>query len=61
MVQCTDTPGFVVNRLLVPYLSEAIRLAERKVASYEDIDNAMKLGIAQVSIFFPQARHLIEL
>jgi len=33
-----------VNRLLVPYLSEAIRLAGRKVASYEDIDNAMKLG-----------------
>jgi 3-hydroxyacyl-CoA dehydrogenase len=44
VVQCTDTPGFVVNRLLVPYLSEAIRLAENKVASYEDIDNAMKLG-----------------
>jgi len=43
-VSCTDTPGFVVNRLLVPYLTEAIRLKERHVASTEDIDSAMKLG-----------------
>jgi len=43
-VSCTDTPGFVVNRLLVPYLTEAIRLKERQVASTEDIDVAMKLG-----------------
>nr|XP_020652060.1 hydroxyacyl-coenzyme A dehydrogenase, mitochondrial [Pogona vitticeps] len=43
-VSCKDTPGFVVNRLLVPYLMEAIRLFERGDASKEDIDVAMKLG-----------------
>jgi 3-hydroxyacyl-CoA dehydrogenase len=43
-ITCTDTPGFVVNRLLVPYLTEAIRLKERNVATTEDIDVAMKLG-----------------
>lgn len=35
---------FIVNRLLVPYLMEAIRLAERGDATAEDIDTAMKLG-----------------
>nr|KAF6386955.1 hydroxyacyl-CoA dehydrogenase [Myotis myotis] len=39
-----DTPGFIVNRLLVPYLMEAVRLYERGDASKEDIDIAMKLG-----------------
>lgn len=43
-VECKDTPGFVVNRLLVPYMMEAIRLAERGDASRRDIDVAMKLG-----------------
>ncbi|XP_075785821.1 hydroxyacyl-coenzyme A dehydrogenase, mitochondrial isoform X2 [Pelodiscus sinensis] len=43
-VSCKDTPGFVVNRLLVPYLIEAVRLYERGDASKEDIDVAMKLG-----------------
>ncbi|KAL7982046.1 hypothetical protein Chor_001103 [Crotalus horridus] len=42
--QKKDTPGFVVNRLLVPYLMEAVRLFERGDASKEDIDVAMKLG-----------------
>ncbi|KAM5194503.1 hydroxyacyl-coenzyme A dehydrogenase, mitochondrial [Mantella aurantiaca] len=43
-VSCKDTPGFVVNRLLVPYLMESVRLYERGHASKEDIDIAMKLG-----------------
>lgn len=43
-VTCKDTPGFIVNRLLVPYMMEACRLLERDVASAKDIDTAMKLG-----------------
>jgi 3-hydroxybutyryl-CoA dehydrogenase len=43
-ITCKDTPGFVVNRLLVPYLLDAVRLVEEGVASAEDIDTAMKLG-----------------
>jgi 3-hydroxybutyryl-CoA dehydrogenase len=43
-ITCKDTPGFVVNRLLIPYLLDAARLLEAGVASAEDIDTAMKLG-----------------
>ena len=43
-VLAQDTPGFIVNRLLVPYLLYAIRLLEQGLASKEDIDKGMKLG-----------------
>jgi len=43
-VECKDTPGFIVNRLLVPYLLSAVQMYERGDASVKDIDTAMKLG-----------------
>jgi len=43
-VATQDTTGFIVNRLLVPYLLEAVHLLESGVATREDIDQAMKLG-----------------
>lgn len=39
-----DTPGFIVNRLLIPYMLEAARMVERGDAKAQDIDMAMKLG-----------------
>ena len=43
-VACKDTPGFVVNRLLVPYMVQAIQMLDRGDASKEDIDTAMQFG-----------------
>ncbi|MBA3445950.1 MAG: 3-hydroxybutyryl-CoA dehydrogenase [Gemmatimonadales bacterium] len=43
-VAATDTPGFIVNLLLVPYLLDAVRALERGTASTGDIDRAMQLG-----------------
>jgi 3-hydroxybutyryl-CoA dehydrogenase len=43
-VRTSDKTGFIVNRLLVPYLLDAIRAYEEGAGSIEDIDNAMKLG-----------------
>jgi 3-hydroxybutyryl-CoA dehydrogenase len=43
-VRTSDKTGFIVNRLLVPYLLDAIRAYEEGVGSIEDIDNAVKLG-----------------
>jgi 3-hydroxybutyryl-CoA dehydrogenase len=43
-VQTTDRTGFIVNRLLVPYMLDSIRALEEGVGSIIDIDNAMKLG-----------------
>ncbi len=43
-VHCGDSTGFVVNRLLVPYMLDAIRVFEQGLATRDDIDDAMKLG-----------------
>ncbi|MDP9265236.1 MAG: 3-hydroxybutyryl-CoA dehydrogenase [Chloroflexota bacterium] len=43
-IVCKDTTGFVVNRLLVPYMLAAVRALEQSVASAEEIDQAMMLG-----------------
>ena len=43
-VRTVDKPGFIVNRLLVPYLLDAIRAYEEGVGSIADIDESMKLG-----------------
>jgi 3-hydroxybutyryl-CoA dehydrogenase len=43
-VRAGDKTGFIVNRLLVPYMLDAIRSLEEGVGSIVDIDNAMKLG-----------------
>jgi 3-hydroxybutyryl-CoA dehydrogenase len=40
-----DKPGFIVNRLWIPYMLHAIRLLEEGVASREDIDNAVMMGL----------------
>lgn len=45
VVVCKDSPGFIVNLLLVPYLLDAVRALEMGVASREDIDTAVRLGL----------------
>jgi len=45
MVTAKDTPGFIVNRLLIPYLLDTVRIYEEGLATREDIDNAIKLGL----------------
>lgn len=44
VIEAKDTPGFIVNYLLIPYLLDAVRLVESGVASKEDIDAGMVLG-----------------
>lgn len=44
-VQVKDTPGFIANRLLVPFIFDAIHLLDSGVANAEDIDNACKVGL----------------
>jgi len=44
VVKAHDRTGFIVNRLLIPFMLDAIRALEEGLASIEDIDNAMKLG-----------------
>jgi 3-hydroxybutyryl-CoA dehydrogenase len=43
-IACRDNSGFIVNRLLVPYLLDAVRALEEGVGSVEDIDQGMQLG-----------------
>ncbi len=43
-IVCEDKPGFIVNRLLVPYINDAVHALSEGVANAEDIDKAMKLG-----------------
>jgi len=43
-VMVKDSPGFIVNRLLFPYINEAVKLLETGVTKAEDIDTAMQLG-----------------
>src|SRR5579884_3144945 len=46
VVVAKDTPGFIVNALLVPYLVDAVRMLENGIATREDIDTAIHLGLA---------------
>jgi 3-hydroxybutyryl-CoA dehydrogenase len=46
MVTAKDTPGFIVNRLLIPYLLQAVQVYEDGLATREDIDAAIKFGLA---------------
>ena len=45
-VRVKDTPGFIVNRLLVPFIFDAIRMVEGGTATAEDIDQACKVGLS---------------
>lgn len=45
VVVAKDSPGFIVNRLLVPYLLDAARVLEQGLATKEDIDTAVTLGL----------------
>lgn len=44
-VQVKDTPGFIANRLLVPFIFDAINLLDNGVATAADVDNACKVGL----------------
>ena len=44
-VRATDSPGFIVNRLLIPFLFDAIRMVEAGVATAADVDHACRFGL----------------
>ena len=45
VVIAKDAPGFIVNRLMTPFINNAVRMLENGVASREDIDTAINLGL----------------
>ncbi len=45
LIVAKDTPGFIFNRLLIPWQLNAVRMLEAGIATREDIDNCMKLGL----------------
>ena len=48
-VVCLDSPGFILNRILLTYLLESVRLVEKNLAKHEDIDKVAKLAIAHAT------------
>ena len=44
-IRCNDTPGFVVNRILIPLLNDCVRVLDEAGVSPEDLDKAMTLGV----------------
>jgi 3-hydroxybutyryl-CoA dehydrogenase len=43
-VACNDTPGFIVNRILIPLLNDCVRVLDEARVSPEDVDRAMRFG-----------------
>jgi len=44
-IRCGDTPGFVVNRILIPLLNDCVRMLDEAGVSPEDLDKAMRFGV----------------
>ena len=44
-VACNDTPGFIVNRILIPLLNDCVRVLDEARVSPEDVDRAMRYGV----------------
>ena len=44
-VACNDTPGFIVNRILIPLLNDCVRVLDESRVTPEDVDRAMRFGV----------------